>query len=84
MFIGVGSGRFPPQIAAFWEGMSSGTTNIPIAIGLIIMMYSPFAKVKYEEIGEVFEAVISPLVEVPVLIALVSVALKLKEKFSDS
>ena len=54
MFIGVFSGWMFPSIAKFWSSMSSGTTNIPIAIGLIVMMYPPMAKVKYEELGEVF------------------------------
>jgi len=55
MAIGVFAGYAAPSLATTLEGMSTGTTSWPIAVGLIIMMYPPLAKVKYEEIGKVNE-----------------------------
>ena len=55
MAMGIGIGYFVPSAATTINKFSSGTTNIPLAIGLILMMYPPFTKVKYDKLQEVFK-----------------------------
>ena len=55
MVLGVGIGNFYPAASTYINSLSKGTTNIPLAIGLILMMYPPFTKVRYDRLAEVFK-----------------------------
>ncbi|MFP4528117.1 MAG: ACR3 family arsenite efflux transporter [Candidatus Kapaibacterium sp.] len=57
MSIGILAGYIYPAIAGFWDRFSVGTTNIPLAAGLILMMYPPLAKVRYDKLSDVFKNV---------------------------